>query len=431
MSKTKVTVTHFIPLIGPFKMAVDTLKKEYDIEDTYVVSYPPFGKNEEQLHTNYPNLNQFLLDETQCDGQSSDLSYYKNYIMENKIKPTALTASVCPCAGLSMLNTGNRGSDAKANDWIIETTKFFLAQGSDCLVIENAPALAGSKGLPILERINKILEDNGVKDQYKMQMTRTTTSQHGLPQNRSRSFLYVYKNDSDKFKVLKNIKNEYTPIEKFFTRPEKYEEGTDHIPIKKGHFWHQFATEKNLLKPFKEYADATKGTVVHFKPWVLELWRKDKSIVDGHPKVQKLVEHMDYKLSIGKGVWDGSPAYGKEIFNAVISKNVVKYMHPVYTDRHLSIREYMDLMGYPDTFKLINPSRDWKYICQSIPITTAADHLRWGIALAGKDESYLSDAEVEVQESEILIQDNKKGDLENTFFEVDKEYKTIKKLKRQ
>jgi hypothetical protein len=46
------------------------------------------------------------------------------------------------------------------------------------------------------------------------------------------------------------------------------------------------------------------------------------------------------------------------------------------------MREVMCLMGYPVEFDLKgDPAKVFNHVCQSVPINTAADAIRWGIDL--------------------------------------------------
>ena len=62
---------------------------------------------------------------------------------------------VCPCAGLSMLNTSkSRGLDAKANQWMIETAEYVLGRISPKVFWgENAPGLFTPMGEGVVNKL--------------------------------------------------------------------------------------------------------------------------------------------------------------------------------------------------------------------------------------------------------------------------------------
>jgi site-specific DNA-cytosine methylase len=46
--------------------------------------------------------------------------------------------------------------------------------------------------------------------------------------------------------------------------------------------------------------------------------------------------------------------------------------HPT-EDRYLTYREAMSIMGLPEDFEMLNPSRNLNHVCQNVPVGTATD----------------------------------------------------------
>ena len=92
--------------------------------------------------------------------------------------------SVCPCAGLSMLNTSSaggkkRGADAAANKWMYESSVYILSKvRPKVLWGENAPGLFTVMGEGVIEKLRKIGEHFG----YSFSVMKTSTELHGIPQ---------------------------------------------------------------------------------------------------------------------------------------------------------------------------------------------------------------------------------------------------------
>lgn len=429
-----VIVNHFIPLIGPFIIGVENLKKEgYLIENQDIISYSTFKANEKHIENNNYGTVHYLPDK--LNGASID--QYRKYIKENSIRKSDIVCSVPPCAGLSQLNSctsgkRSRGGEATQNDWIYEAVKFYLANKSKVLLLENAPGLIGRNGLVVLNNISQILKNHG--DGYKMHMTKTTTLRHGLPQDRKRTFLYIYK--SENYKIFKQL-NRHSPItlEDFMrekNRPEEYSDSvTNHHTLKNTYSdtFFKFIKKIGLINQFRK--DSADKEVFLKTAWqyLMPLYIDGKLDFEGFPKLKLNADKNVYKLSIGKGYWDGSPLFIKGKSNAVISKNAFRTLHPYY-DRYLSIREYMDLMGLPDDFVLEDAARTFNHICQSVPVNTAMDHLLWAMGLVGEIDT-LSDKEFTDNINSAFIQDNMYDAIETTFKVITPGFGEVKEVKNK
>jgi site-specific DNA-cytosine methylase len=420
-------------------MATDRLRKEQgvDFEDSHVVSYEAFGANESHLHHNYPDLNYTTVDDYMDTNTLLDqeADAYKQLVQDQGIEPTDIMTAVPPCAGLSMLNAGNRGADNPLNSWMYEAVKWFVAQDCGVMIMENAPALATRAGIPVLRTIQKLLKDLGAED-VKIHLTKTSTSCHGIPQNRKRTFLYLYRGDS--FKLLKNQPCDTPHIKDFLKRPKETVPGTingqtTYPQYKDGAKDPFLAAFLKLIHESGAYEIITEKlkekkphTVLNTMPIVLDLFEENPELLADYEVLQHNFKKSLYKLSIGKGYWDGSPTFVNESCNAIITKNAFRTVHPVHHDRFLTFRECMDLMGIPDDFELVDYLKTFRHVFQSVPVDTAMAHLKWAEALAGKNDDLLSGTEVSGEEHQIIVQDNTKQNLENTVLSLTADNKYVK-----
>ena len=192
-TKNKFSVTHFIPLVGPFVMGIDQLQGEFDIDEKYIFSFPAFENNQQHIVPNFPEkeityLPEDLLPDYDQPGWEK-IDTYKNYIKEQGIQPTDVLLAVPPCAGLSMMSHGY-GDDNDNNKWMVETANLILGEYKPKVFWgENAPGFAGKIGKNIREQLKQIGKDNG----YTMSVYRTRSLLHGVPQVRERSFYFFWK----------------------------------------------------------------------------------------------------------------------------------------------------------------------------------------------------------------------------------------------
>jgi len=357
-------------------LAVDEhIKKEKEIQNSYFFSFTPFMKNELHVPYNYPQYKITYLDEDEKLTTKNSIDDYQSYIENNGIQPTDLVCCVPPCGGLSLLNTGNRGADAPQNDWIYECVKWFIAQKSKVLVLENAPGLVSDTGAPVLQNIKNICG----KD-YKVHAIKTSTIHHGLPQDRVRTLLFVYKRNNHV--ILNGVNRPFELLEQFLKRPEKYSNKNNHVTIETNYskMIFEFIVEKGLIEEFREIAKNKTFYMKPFWPVMIERYKIDNQYFNGYDKLKGEADYKLKKLSVGKGYWDSSPLFVKGKTNAVISKNTFRTLHPKFY-RYLSVREFMDLMGMPDQFQLFDGLKSYNHIAQAVPVNTAADGIRWAIKI--------------------------------------------------
>lgn len=351
-----------------------------------VYSFPPFSNNDQHINYNYSDININYLDE-KIEGlinTSSNLDPWNQLVKDNNIKKSNILTAVPVCSGLSMLNSNTskgdraRGPDAAQNNWLLSCVKFYLATDSDVLVVENAPALSTAKGFPLVEKIKKIIDDNGME--RKVQLIKTTTMNHGIPQERDRTFLFIHK--QPKFIQFKNKFHEEVMLEDFLKNQKTLDNDPCNINLntcKQTDEWIRlFDKYPQFIEDWKSIPDQKKST----SSWkiILKTVSDNPSMLDDFPHLQKQHKHILKKHSMDMGYWDGSPTFAKGKVNAVISKNKLCTLNMCNDYKgFLTLRQFMSLMGIPNNFNLVNPLSLWKHISQNVPVNTAADSILWAI----------------------------------------------------
>jgi len=401
------TLTHFIPLIGPFIMASINDK---NFKTKNIITFNNFKKNEKLLFSNYPELEDIKY---KLENDSYTISEYKTFIKDNNIEKTDLLLSVPPCAGLSNLSKDNNEDH---NNWIFETIKFFIAQDSNVLCFENANELSANKGIKILNKIHEFFKENNLLDTYKINIVKTNSVYHNLPQKRLRTFIYVYK--SDKHYILKNKNNKIIMLTDFLKRDKEFNKEINHV---------NFSCQKELeyLKLFNALNMNTE--IFEYKPntikffWKLVFYDKiidENKVYDLANKFNfiSIIEkfnHIKSKLKDDKCFWDDSIILNNRYAPALIHRNFSKIVHPKYNDRFLTIRETLDLMGYPEDFKIsekYNSRQKLNILCQSVPINTAKDAIYWAVELYNKNNESKNINDL------FLLQNNIKNSLQTELF---------------
>eukprot|EP00092_Neocalanus_flemingeri_P036013 GFUD01039212.1.p1 GENE.GFUD01039212.1~~GFUD01039212.1.p1 ORF type:complete len:667 (+),score=167.98 GFUD01039212.1:101-2101(+) len=368
-----------IPLIGGSALGCSRATGNMPL---FHLSYSPFAANESHLARHWPSIPTYRLDKTTFPA--------KQILAEGEID---FINSVCPCAGLSMLNTASkgpsgRGADAIQNEWMIKSAQFVLENVQPKVLWgENAPGLFLALGAAMVPRLRSL----GMNYGYSFSMVKTNTQLHGLPQQRMRTFYFFWR--SPTVPLLNYIKKEAPPLIEYLRA----------IP-KEATFQDKFVAEGKVSERFKPYLYVLLREGLNHKEFGKKMAEKhgvitiskylDKyNLIDDciswlktyfptdrwsvNPKGGKSRTHVQYlehqkeKLSRGLGYWDDSPKFMGDHFTAVITKNVVFAVHPE-EDRFLNIREIMHLMGLPHDFQIDDP-KNWNHVCQNVPLNTAAD----------------------------------------------------------
>ena len=167
------TYASIVPLIGGETIAMQNAFKK---KPEYILSYEPFKANDNHLVEYY---NREVPYHILGNGRNVD------------VPSVDVVNTVCPCAGLSSLNT-SASSDADANDWMLTSADYVLGTVKPQVFWgENAPRLASKMGEPVVENLRKIGRQHG----YTFSLYKTKSLLHGLGQVRDRSFYFFWKGD--------------------------------------------------------------------------------------------------------------------------------------------------------------------------------------------------------------------------------------------
>ncbi len=363
-----------IPLIGG--MTLGNIKAT-KVKPKCLLSYSIFSNNDNHLVKYLKNVPYYLLDE-------------KKYSFKEKID---FVSSVCPCAGLSMLNSSkdngekSRGEEAIQNQWMYKTASYVLSTIKPRVMFgENAPNLFTDAGKAVREKLQRIGKANG----YTFLVIKTSTLNHGVPQNRVRTFYFFF--EGNKIPKPKQIKKHYTKLDEFLSVK-------NYSSLK--HF-DDFIV-KDTLKENGYYLYALKELGKNYREIILE-GKNTNSILAYCVKKKNLSTLKKYlndnelrrfkrilsKLDDGLGYWNPSPIIVSDYTNAIIGKNC-RIIHPI-EERYLSVRDTMILMSLPNDFKL--QSEDFHHVFQNVPVNTAADYTNFVLDFLNNkiellDESYL------------------------------------------
>lgn len=339
-----------IPLIGGFPLGAE---EAFGCPPAEILSYDGFYDNDQHYHNYKKTIN---------------YSIASNYTNDVDV-----VVGTPPCSGLSTMNAGtspeSKGAGCHKNDWMYKIFEEGARLNAKVIAIENAPALYTKSGKEVADKIYEICKSNG----YSLTLYKTSTSLHGIPQVRDRTFAIAW--NSEKAPIM----NWHDRDKKTF---KEYLSSISNDCLQQNNL-----TNSNLLnEPFLNYIKSTsnrdprelliesncKTTFVYVcKTNQLEKaleWFKEQKNDLGI----KQTEHAIKKISINKNVWDASTRVFDDVINGVIGKNIDSTIHPI-EDRSLSVRECLSLMGFPDDFELINPIKNINHIAQNVPVPTARD----------------------------------------------------------
>lgn len=145
-----------------------------------VLSYDAFAKNESNLKNYWKDVKWYVLnaETNKIDGEQPDFT------------DIDFVSSVCPCAGMSCLNTANRSADNATNNWLYKVADYTLGTiKPNAYWGENAPGLYSEQNVKVLES----LREYGNKYGYSFTIYKTNTYLHGIPQQRIRTFFFFGK----------------------------------------------------------------------------------------------------------------------------------------------------------------------------------------------------------------------------------------------
>ena len=84
------------------------------------------------------------------------------------------------------------------------------------------------------------------------------------------------------------------------------------------------------------------------------------------------MDAIQEKLDAGGNIMRRASYIPKDYIGAFVGHLPVSMTHPK-EDRYLTYRESMSIMGLPQDFELLNPSRNLNHVCQNVPVGTATD----------------------------------------------------------
>jgi site-specific DNA-cytosine methylase len=351
-----------IPLIGGMTVGNKTAVGS---DPNLIVSYPAFGDNDQHCR-NYFSETPYITVDAATNMTESDLKSY------GKID---FMSTVCPCAGLSQLNSAKntskgRGSDAAQNEWMYKSASFVLEQVKPKVFWgENAPGLYGKTGEGVVERLRRIGEENG----YAFSMVKTDTFLHGIPQHRHRTFYFFW--EGDRAPILSWYRKEAPLLADYLDQVPKDAKDMDRYfgmgPAETDP-WFRFAASEGFTP--KDLVNSPKGYKSVFD--FVQDERIDKAIswaeANDEKKMVNFLNRAKKKLEAGEGLWVDTPILFREATNSLIGR-YTSIVHPTQP-RGITVREAMWLMGLPHDFEL--NTTNVNHICQNVPTTTAADWTR-------------------------------------------------------
>lgn len=351
--RNEIKYASIVPLIGGM---IFGMKQIINHDPEVIFSYSPFASNDRILRDYMPNVPYIELDK---GGSLPQQSYNLDIV-----------GALCPCSGLSQLNSAaSRGANAPQNDWMYFTAEFVMENIKPKVFWgENAPALYGSVGLPVANRLRSIGEKNG----YSMTLLRTDSTKHGVPQKRVRTFYFFWK---DSTCPILNWHDVQAPtLTEFFKKMPFDWLDKDEVKQK---------TDALLNDPLYQWLKKIHGD--EWRNHVKEVGKSLMDVVLMSGRAEEYLEfvqngdftaeaynrakHAKYKREIGKNYWDFSPFIPGDATGALTGARM-NAIHP-FEDRFLTYRELAHLMGLPGDMKL--PIDAPGKIFQNVPSWTASD----------------------------------------------------------
>lgn len=353
------TYASIVPLIGGETIAMQNV---FDKKPEYILSYSAFKANDSQLLNYYGGTVPYYL----LDEENTNMKYVKNVDVIN---------TVCPCAGLSMLNT-NASADADANNWMLESSEYVLKNLKPKVFWgENAPGLYGSMGEPVVEKLRNI----AAKYDYTFSLYKTKSTLHGIGQVRNRSFYFFWKDEQtpliDYYEremqpIEDIIRNAYVsdddPMNELVNKKKPSEDPWYRYVLEEMHggishaeFFQQIKSSTNPMN----YIEEVDGNYKKAAQWFEK---------NNFPKQAERCRTIDAKYAAGGNVMKRCTELGKGKTSAFVGHFATSLAHPD-EDRYISIREALSIMKMPSDFELQGGVKNLNMICQNVPVCTATD----------------------------------------------------------
>lgn len=362
---SKIKWAVFQPLIGGMAIGAENA---FGSKPQAVISYD--GVANDDLYYNYEknvkgvDIPRFVIDGTlySLAENLKDSKKWDDPLLQN----LDAVCAVPICAGLSSANTQNgkdskmgRGSDAFQNNNMIGilsvTLKYIKPKA---FIFENAVKLATPLGEDIKNKLVKIANDNG----YGTTIVKVNTLNHGLPQNRPRTFFYAWRDTNG---VILNYNPVAAPsISSIIEGADKSDLCDPKISSDNG--WIKYLRSIFGDNYRQEWAEKYPGAADEVLKKRLDFDYAKQFFND--EKGRNFIDHCREKHSKGMNWMSQAPIYSGEYkMPSVFGRSICKFLHPV-EDRSLSKREIMRLMGLPDDFPV---PEVLGMIGQNVPVCTA------------------------------------------------------------
>jgi site-specific DNA-cytosine methylase len=382
-----------VPLIGGSAFGCH---KATGTKPLYNMSYTPFAANESFFYRHWNEVPVFLIDE----GNDPKESFPEQLDFVN---------SVCPCAGLSQLSTAKSGSDARAaqNKWMFEGAHYVLGHVKPRVYWgENAPALFTNSGKDVRDQLREIADEHG----YSFSLYKTSTSKHGAPQHRDRTFYFFW--DSEHAPIMNWYNRPMPELEDFLNQVPPHASGQDEFVSNKdpnASLIKRFVHQKTMLchEEFIKVEGNSKKPKHSYWRWLEKHdvmnecldWIANK--YGTGEKDYKRLFNAKAKLDAGKNYMVPGPFFFDKKVNAMVGRTITSTLHPT-KERYLNVREVMHLMGMPHNFEF-SPSESGaalNMLAQNVPVYTARD-------MAQEVMKFIR-GELDMSEQSFLMQNNHK-----------------------
>jgi DNA (cytosine-5)-methyltransferase 1 len=260
-----------------------------------------------------------------------------------------------PCSGLSLGVRGPQSHEKGPNCHQYRYMDIIKKVQPKAFMYENAPTLI-STGKPILNDFIKQLPE------YNFTVIRDFGMYHNVAMKRQRTFFIGWRKDVfEKIPTLHMKQQPRITVQDVIGDLQNVELGTflNHVLIHDRAF-----QDVEFVFPDVPYVKGGEHTV----NWVIvNEYEKYEPLLN--EKTKKALKTQLYKQRAGLGYWDKSSQRPDPKALAPSLTGYSSFIHPVL-HRQFTIREYARLMGYPDTFEILDtkPGREVvRHIAQGVP----------------------------------------------------------------
>lgn len=358
---------HIIPLVGGSVIGTSAALGN---DPQWIASWgKSFGANDKYCLEYYKHIPYYELDEGKYPNKYVDI-----------------ITCLPPCAGLSLANVTTRaenknprGCNAPSNMHMYHASEFAMSKlRPKAIMVENAPMLFSKGGEQFAERINALANKYG----YTMNLIKTTSLHHGIPQERTRSFFFLW--NGKEVPIFNPINRYYEPFYKVLENSSRFHESelVSNKPSPSSDPLWQFIeskfvgqTKQEILSKVASTRMTSAWSVIYENGWLPEA---AGSITD--EKAKRWLNYTLQKKSNNLNIMDGSLKLAWHRTQALMWKSLPMLMHP-HEDRWLTVAEGLALMGFPDDYasKVSIPTKHSNVICQNVPACTARD---WATEIA-------------------------------------------------